>query len=174
MQAKGYDPRNALVDEVADLRTRFGRVETMRRGIDGNEEWIDVLLTGTPSVQARAQVRATLQAGSEALGVEQQQLLEQGAGLINRLDPDRAVRAAEHERQLGRQIVDTEDEMSVVQAEIDRLDREAFEAERTYTERLDEAGMHLANVRRKQLEAQVDQSCSRGASQAVGAGVEGW
>ena len=41
--SKGYDPRNAVVDEVADLRTRLGRVETMRRGIEGNEEWIDVL-----------------------------------------------------------------------------------------------------------------------------------
>ena len=34
MRRKGFDPRNAIIDDVADLRTRLGRVETMRRSID--------------------------------------------------------------------------------------------------------------------------------------------
>ena len=142
MQRKGYDPRNAVVDQVADLRTRLGRVETMRRGIDGNEEWMDVLLTGTPS----AQTRRTLQAGREALEVEEQQLL-------GTLDAGRQARLAEQRKLLGDR---TAAEQQPILTEMDRLQREADTLEREHTARLNELDMHLGKVRDRVGEARRD------------------
>ena len=143
MRAKGYDPRNAMVDEVADLRTRLGRVETMRRGIEGNEEWMDVLATGTPSAQARRQVRETLEAGGEALRAEEGQL-------VGAVDAGRQARMAEELKVLDNRVAE---KMEPLQTEMNRLQQAADQAERTHNARLRELDMSIATARERVMQA---------------------
>ena len=94
----------------------------------------------------RRRPRRTLQAGREALEVEEQQLL-------GTLDAGRQARLAEQRKLLGDR---TAAERQPILTEMDRLQREADTLEREHTARLNELDMHLGKVRDRVGEARRD------------------
>ena len=119
-----------------------GRIGTAAE-TSGNAEWMDVLFTGTPSAQARRQVRETLEAGGEALRVEEQQL-------VGQVDAARQARMAEELKVLDNRVAE---KMEPLQTEMNRLQQAADQAERTHNARLRELDMSIATARERVMQA---------------------